>query len=81
MRADAVADLAGQAAVVRIDRCDFYGDARVIDRTRIELRGHEGEVVVLALELERCAVLPAVPNRAQGENVFAQPRSGRGPLH
>ncbi len=75
-----VADLAGHLGHVRIDGRYVDGDARVLDGARVEEGRHEVEAVGLASEVERRAVLPACPDRAERQHHLAQPRPRRLPL-
>jgi hypothetical protein len=77
----AVADFTGHTAHVGVDAGDVDGDVRVGDRPRAEERGHEVETVELPLEVEPRAVLPAIPDRAQGLHDLAELRARRFELH
>ena len=52
----------------------------MVDRTRIEQRHHQVERVVLALELERRAILPAPPDRPNRTDVVTHPRCRSVPI-
>ena len=52
----------------------------VVDRTRIEHRHHQVECVVLALELEWPAILPAPPDRPHRTDVVTHPRRRSVPI-
>jgi hypothetical protein len=78
---ETVAMLAGQPQ-------DMLVDPRNIDRNRVimrfggEKRGHQREVVILALEGKLIAPLgPAFENRPECQNVIAQFRYRRFPSH
>ena len=75
MDVDAVAELAGQTAHVRVDGREIDGNPRVLDRPRVEEGGHQVEAIRGAPEVERRAVLPALPDGPQGEHDLAQSRS------
>ena len=81
MGADAVGDLAGDLAHVRVDRGELDRDLGMLDRRRREQRHHQAELVMLAPEIELGPVLPALPDRPQRADIFAHPRAGRRPLH
>ena len=49
------------------------------DRPGIEEGRHEREPIVLALEARARVVLPAIPDRADGDDHLPQPRPGRVP--
>ena len=74
---DAVAQLAGQAEVVRIHRGDVDGDSWVLDRARREEGGHQRDGVVLAPEVDPAGRLPALPESTEREDVVAEPGSRR----
>jgi hypothetical protein len=73
---EAVARFAGQTRQARVNAGNEDGDGGVLDRSRVEERRHEGELVVLAAEVEALAGLPAVPNGAYGLDLFAQLAGG-----
>ena len=81
VEANAVGDLAGDGAHVGADRRDVDGDVGVLDRTGIEQRHHQAEVVALALEPQRFAGLPGPPHRPDRADRVAHPRRRRVPLH
>src|SRR6267143_5299035 len=77
----AVADLAGHAAHRRVHARDEHGHARMLDGAGVEERRHEVEAEELALEVELRPVLPAVPDRAQGQDHLAHFLLGRLEVH
>src|SRR5439155_5804181 len=70
MRLDAVGDLCGRAKHPLVDRGEVDRDARVIDRSRIEERRHEVEVIEVALEREAMLVLEGAPDVAERGHVL-----------
>src|SRR3970282_864526 len=60
------------------DRRHRDGDAPQARGPRREVRGHQGERVVLAVEGERLLALPAAPDRAHRRGVGAHWRRGAG---
>jgi hypothetical protein len=78
---EAVADLAGQGRQTGVDAGDVDRDLRVLYRTGVEERRHEGVPVELALEVQRLASLERIPDGAQSAYVLAQPRDGSVPGH
>src|SRR6516225_3764692 len=81
MRPQAVGDLASNAAHVWVNRGQVDRDSRMLDRPRVEERHHQTELVVLARKVERRAILPAVPDRANRLDIFAHPWPRRRPGH
>src|SRR5579864_8757572 len=81
MRPQAVGDLAGNTAHIWVDRGEMNRDPWMLDRTRIEERHHETKLIVLAREVERRAILPAVPDRAERLDIFAHPWPRSRPGH
>ena len=81
MRVKAVAQFTGQPANVGVHPGDVDGDVRVVDPARGKRGRHECVSIEFALKIEFRAVLPAVPNRAQGEHDLAQLGTRRLPLH
>ena len=81
MGADAVRDLAGDLAHIRVDRGQLDPDVGVLERCRRKQRHHQAQRVVLAVVIELRAVLPAGPDRAQRADIIAQPRPRRRPAH
>ena len=79
MDTDAVGDFASDAAHDGIHGGHMDRDLGMLDRSRIEQRHHQVDVVVLALHVQRHAVLPAVPDRANGRHILAHPWAGRRP--
>ena len=77
----AVAQFARQPADVGVHPGDVDGNVRVIDPAWRKRGRHERVSVELALKIQFRAVLPAVPNRAQGEHDLAQLGPRRLPLH
>src|SRR5215469_9669420 len=75
MDMQAVADLAGHPAHIGINASDEDGGLRVGYRPRAEEWSHEVEGEELAMESERGAVLPTIPDSADREHHFAQLRS------
>src|SRR5438034_5714750 len=53
----------------------------MLDRPGAEEGSHEGELIELAEEVQLGVVLPAVPDRPQGQDHLAQPLDRRDPLH
>ena len=66
MHVHAVAELSRHPAHVGVHRRDHDGNLRMLDRPGIEEGRHDVEGVELALEVELGAVLPAVPDGADG---------------
>src|SRR5262245_13807716 len=87
MEVQAVAQLAREPEVVRVDGRDVDWDPRVLDRSGREERGGERDRVMLAPKAHRSLRLPGVPEGPQGEDVLAEPRTrgrpldGEPPLH
>ncbi len=79
VQAHPVADLACEAQHRRPDRGDRHRHRCQPGRFRREIRGHQAELVMLALIVEPLAGFPAPPHRAQRADVVAQPRRGRAP--
>ncbi len=77
----AVGDLTGQPQHELVDGGDIDRDLGALDRPRVVVRDHQGEVVVVALVVELGAVLPAIPDGAHGFDVFTQARDRRAGLH
>ena len=80
MQPDAVGTLPRHRRHVRTDDGDMNRDVGVVDRTRIEQRHHQVERVVLALELEWRAILPAPPDRPHRTDVVTHPRCRSVPI-
>src|SRR5580700_1985496 len=81
MRMETIACLARQPQDVLIESRDVDGNVGPVVMRRSEERRHQGEVVILALELELgAALVPAFENRAQGIYILAQARYRRFPL-
>ena len=76
----AVTQLTRQTAHVRVDSSDVDWHLGVGDLARTKKRGHEGEGIELAREVQWTAILPAVPNGAQGLDHLAQLTAWRLPL-
>ena len=81
MEAHPVADLAGHPQHRLADRGDGDRHHRQAGRLGREIRGHQCELIVLALVIELPAGLPAMPDGAQGLDVIAQPRRRRAPRY
>src|SRR5207237_729732 len=81
VQAQAVADLAGDAAHVGIHRRNVDRDVRLGDRLRPELGVHEREAVMVATEIRRPLLLKSAPELAQRQDILAQTRTRRGPGH
>ncbi len=78
----AIRQLAGQACQAGVNPGNIDGDVRVADRTRIEERRHEGQLVVLAAEIKRLAGLPGMPEGPDSLDLLAQLADNRlGPGH
>ena len=77
MPSDAVGDLTGNTTHDLVDRSEMDGNVRVVDRARIEQWHHQVDIVMITLDIEFSFVLPAIPDRAHGLNVFPHPWSGR----
>jgi hypothetical protein len=75
----AVAHLARDAAHPRVHPGQVHRDARMVDRPRVEERRHEIESIRTALEAQRGAVLPAIPDRPQGSHDLTHARARRLP--
>src|SRR5277367_4623853 len=61
VQAHAVADLARNLQHMFLNRSDQYGNVRIGNRRRCEIRRHQREVVMLALEVQWIARLPRMP--------------------
>ena len=81
MHVIAVAHLPGQLRHQRPHPGDVNGDVRMLDRARVEKRGHQRERIENPFETEALPGLPGVPDGPQGRNVFGQTQGGRTPRH
>src|ERR1035437_8610467 len=81
MDVEAVAQLAGEAAHVRVHAGDVDRRSRIGKRTGVEERRHQREVVELAHEARTRAILPAVPDGVDHLDHLAQLRARMFPLH
>ncbi len=79
MQPHPVAHFAGDPQHRLADRGDRDRHHRQPGRLRREIRGHQGELVMLAPVIELAAGLPTTPHRTQRPDVVAQPRCGRAP--
>src|SRR5262249_60565556 len=77
MDVQAIADLAGDPAHQAIHARDVDRDLRMLDRPRVEERGHEIEAIELAGEVELRPVLPAIPDGPQSEDDLPPPLARR----
>src|SRR5215831_15860901 len=81
MDVEAVAELPCQATHVGVHARNVDRHVRVLDRSSVEERRHQGEVVELPLEVWSRTVLPAVPHCADHLNHLAQLRPRMFPFH
>ena len=81
MRPDALGDFTGHLTHQLVHCGEMNGNAGMLDRARIEQRHHQIDVVVRPLDVERRAVLPAIPDRANRTHILAHPRPGGRPGH
>src|ERR1700733_577176 len=79
MRSETLGDFASHLTHDQVHRREMNGNFRMLDRTRIEQWHHQIDVVMRSPYVERCAVLPTIPDRANSTHVLAHPRRGRRP--
>ncbi len=71
MGMEALAQLAGELAHAPVHTGDKDWNAMVFVRRRTEKRRHQAELEKLARVIQSRLILPAIPNRAHGENDIA----------
>ncbi len=81
MRPDALGNFARHLTHHRVHGGEMNGNVGMLDRTRIEQGHHQIDVVMRSSYVERRAVLPAIPDHADGPHVLAHPRPGGRPGH
>ena len=81
METYSISDLARHSHHVGANRSNVDRYRRMVDRPRVKQRDHQAQVVVLALEVQLGAVLPAVPHCPHRHDVVAHPRRRSVPIH
>ncbi len=84
----ALAHFARQLGKPCVHTCNINWDIRILDCTRIKERRHQCDLVMLAAEVQLCAVLPRIPKCADDLDLLAQfprhrlrPRNAEAPLN
>src|SRR6185369_15215403 len=76
MRMVSITKFAGKLCQTRVHTCDVNGNGFLSQGRwqwpRIEERGHECGLVILAAIIQLCPVLPAIPKCPDDFNLFAQ---------